>query len=122
MKKFCCLLFLLPLTAHAVSEFDLERLERSCRLQQESLLKSRNGTPACKEWQQAKKNYTQQQRAQRTAQHKQQAAQERTQRAEQQRKAKPKALKNGEGSGYRWNGNENRYCQHNAKGIPTECY
>lgn len=33
----------------AADAFELERMERSCKLQRESLLVKRNGTPACDE-------------------------------------------------------------------------
>lgn len=38
---------LLPAAARAADSFEIERLERSCALQRESLLRERNGTPAC---------------------------------------------------------------------------
>ena len=37
MKALCLALLFVPYAAHAVDLFELERLERSCRLQQESL-------------------------------------------------------------------------------------
>ena len=124
MKIFCFTLFILPLTTYtyAVDSFELERLERSCRLQQESLLKSRQGTPACQAFKQAKKSYQRQQHQAKVERKKQQAAEHRTEKAIQKQKARPQTLPNGQGSGYRWNGNESRYCQHNTQGIPTECY
>lgn len=122
MKTLCLALLFVPYAAHAVDLFELERLERSCRLQQESLLKERQGTPACQEWKQAKRTYQRQQRLAKTEQQKQQTAQRRAEQAARKRQARPQALPNGQGSGYRWNGNENRYCQHNAQAIPTECY
>ncbi|MGF6147302.1 Uncharacterised protein [Kingella potus] len=39
----------LPAAARAADAFDTERLQRSCTLQRESLLRERNGTPACDE-------------------------------------------------------------------------
>ena len=38
---------LLPAAAQAADPFETERLQRSCTLQRESLLRERNGTPAC---------------------------------------------------------------------------
>lgn len=98
----------LPLSAHA---YDREQLERSCKIEQGSLLKERNGTPSC--------TLLKQQRQNRIAKKRPPEPSERNRAA---KTAKPKKQANGEGAGYRWNPNENRHCQHDARGIPTQCY
>lgn len=100
-------ILLLPLSAHA---FERERLERACAIEQSSLLKERNGTPSCDQL----KRQNKQSSAKRSRN---------TGNSDKPKKiSKPKKTANGEGAGYRWNPNENRYCQHDAKGFPSQCY
>ena len=100
-------ILLLPLSAHA---FERERLQRACMIEQGSLLKDRNGTPSCDQLKKLNK--------QSSAKRKGNAAN-----SDKPKKAgKPKKVANGEGEGYRWNPNESRYCQHDTKGFPSQCY
>lgn len=49
MRVLMVFFLMLPWAAHAADAFELERVERSCKLQRESLLVKRRGTPACDE-------------------------------------------------------------------------
>ncbi|MGF6147415.1 Uncharacterised protein [Kingella potus] len=50
MSRFIWLLFAaLPALAAAADNYEIERLERKCALERESLLRERNGTPACEQ-------------------------------------------------------------------------
>lgn len=107
MYKYLITLIFIPLTAQA---HERERLERACSIEQNSLLKERNGTPSCTALKRLKK------RSNRPNQPASSAP------AQQTSQSKPKKTANGEGSGYRYNPHEGRFCQHNDKGLATTCY
>ena len=109
MKNISLTVFILLLSfnAHALEREDLER---ACMIEQGSLLKERNGTPSCDQLKRLNKPSS--------AKHK-----HNTDSNDKPKKvSKPKKAANGEGAGYRWNPNEGRYCQHDAKGFPVQCY
>lgn len=102
--------------------WDIERAERSCEIEQNSLLRERNGTPSCNRLRELMRLQRDFEAAERISSYRAELRQERENRAREYENRNPREIRNGNGSGYRWNPNENKYCQHDYYGYPTLCY
>lgn len=115
-------LLIISFPASAKYRWDIEKAERSCELQQNSILRDRNGTPACdrlRELNRLQRNF---EIGQRESNYRAEWREERDIRAREYENRNPRAIRNGYGDGYRWNPHESKYCQHDYDGYPTTCY
>ncbi|MDO1510448.1 MULTISPECIES: hypothetical protein [unclassified Neisseria] len=122
MKKFVLMILLFASTSSfAVDPFEVERVERSCKHEKSSILRDRYGTPSCDHLGRLYELEREQQHIRYAREFNE--SQERIAATPQRIIVEHRiARQNGVGSGYRWNGNEGRYCNHDAAGYPTNCY
>lgn len=121
-KIILALIMLAAIPASAKYRWEIERAERSCELEQNSLLRERNGTPSCNRLRELNKMQREFDRAQRANNYRAERREERENRVRQYENRNPRAIRNGQGHGYRWNPHEGKYCQHDNDGYPTLCY
>lgn len=113
---------LISSSVSAKYRWDIEKAERSCQLQKNSILKDKNGTPACDNLRELRMMQQSFERDRRENNYRIERREERDRRAREYENRNPRAIRNGYGDGYRWNPHESKYCQHDYDGYPTTCY
>jgi hypothetical protein len=101
--------------------YEIEKAQRSCEIQRGSIMRDRNGTPACSQLDQLYRLQREEQRNER---------QREWNRSQERIAATPQrviheqrvVVPNGQGSGYRWNAAEGAYCDHDQGGYAVNCY
>ncbi len=124
MVKYCLMVLLgiSTITFAGMYDYDIQKAQESCESQRRSLLRHRNGTPACDR----AKQLIQLKRMEQSAQH--QSRPKNTSRPPQKTARKP--LRNiprtpqsldKRGAGHYWNHHFQRYCNHDKQGYAVYC-
>lgn len=119
---FLTLCFCLPPAFAGKYNLDIQRAERSCQLQQNSLLRDREGTPACDRLEQLYQQKEDHERDKKFDRIMDSANQPKKIIIEHRHSYDAPSVPDSRGEGYYWNNREQRYCHHNSAGYPVTCY